>query len=146
MWSGLLPAPLDCGATPLDAGRADSTGPGDAFGFTLIELLAVLIILAILCVAGLVRYQSMVDESRRKAATSLLAAAQSQLSLEFSRRLLNDLDLNAASQTVCDNVAIGTAGATTSLTCTGALDANVALTATVDGVAANASWTNPTRP
>ena len=112
-------------------------------GFTLLEMLAVLVMLGILCVVGLVRYQSLMDASRQRAAAGLLSSAQSQLSLEFSRRIINDLALNVASQAVCDNVAIGSAGETTSLSCTGDLSGNVFISATVEDQTVNASWTNP---
>ena len=127
----------------MDSGRTDSERPEVVSGFTLIEIIAVLVIVGILCIYALVRYNSLVDASRRKAASSLLASAQSQLSLEFSRRILDNLDLNVAPQNVCDNVSVSTAGAVTNLTCSGDLTANVAITATVDGASVNASWISP---
>jgi len=127
----------------VDSGRADSERPEAVSGFTLIEIIAVLVILGILCLYALVRYNSLVDASRRKAASSLLASAQSQLSLEFSRRLLDNLDMNVAPQNVCDNVSVSTAGVATTLICSGDLAANVAITATVDGESVNTAWRSP---
>lgn len=113
-------------------------------GFTLIELVAVICLVAIVIVAGIPKYNSMLDESRVQMAKSLTASAQSQLSLEYSRRLLLGNSLAESSQNVCDMVSLSTSGASVSITCSGNLsDANVAITATVDGQSANANWASP---
>ena len=112
-------------------------------GFTLLEMIAVLVILGILCVAGLVRYQSMVDVSRQKAASSLLASAQSQLALEYSHRLLNAQDFDVAPQDVCNNVSLDAADATVSLTCSGNLSNTVNISAAVDDQTVNGAWSSP---
>lgn len=129
------------GRQPPGKGTATGTGPG----FTLIELLAVIVLLGVLAVAGLVRYWGMQDQSRRQAATALAAKAQSQLSLEYSFRLVSGLALDVEPQTVCDRVAIGSLDTVTAgLVCAGTLTGTVTITGTVDGVSApDVTWTSP---
>lgn len=98
----------------------------------------------ILAIFGLARYFDLQQMAQRQTANALMATAQSQLSLEFSRRILSNEDLGVDSQTICDQVARGSAGATLTLTCAGSLsDASIAITASVDGEPAVGTWINP---
>lgn len=113
-------------------------------GFTLIELIAVICLVAIVIVAAIPKYNAMLDESRMQMAKSLTASAQSQLSLEYSRRLLLGNTLVETAQNVCDMVLLSTSGADASIRCNGNLsDSNVSITATVEGQSANANWFSP---
>lgn len=113
------------------------------WGFTLIEILAVLVLLSILAVAAIPKYQSMQDESRLQGARSLVASAQSQLSLDFSRRVIAGLSLSVVSQEACNLVVANVSSVTANLNCDGNLDGNVAITADIDGVQATGIWTSP---
>lgn len=113
-------------------------------GFTLVELIAVVCLVAIVIVAAIPKYNSMLDESRMQMAKSLTASAQSQLSLEYSRRLLLGNTLVETAQNVCDMISLSTSGADASITCSGNLsDADVSITATVEGQSANTNWFSP---
>lgn len=113
-------------------------------GFTLIEFVAIICILAICAIAVSQKYNVMLDESRIQIARSLTSTAQSQLSLEYSRRLLLGNTLVETAQNVCDMISLSTSGANASISCSGNLsDANVSITATVEGQSANANWYNP---
>jgi len=111
-------------------------------GFTLIEIVAVLCLVAILFIAAIPKYNTMLDDSRRQAANGLIAAAQSQLSLEYSRRMISGNSLAISSQNVCDMISLS--GGDAHVTCSGNLsDTNVSITATVEGQSANANWASP---
>ncbi|MEA5087671.1 type II secretion system protein [Solidesulfovibrio sp.] len=113
-------------------------------GFTLVELIAVVCLVTIVIVAAMPKYNAMLDESRMQMAKSLTASAQSQLSLEYSRRLLLGNTLAETAQNVCDMVSLSTSGADVSIVCSGNLsDANVSISATVEGQSANANWFSP---
>ncbi|HML60037.1 MAG TPA: type II secretion system protein [Solidesulfovibrio sp.] len=114
------------------------------FGFTLIELVAVILTLAIFATAALVRYSVLLDDSRRRVATGLVASAQSQLTLEYSRRIITGNPLAVSSQDVCDMVSLSNSGQDVSLSCSGHLsDEDIAVRATVEGQSANANWFSP---
>lgn len=113
-------------------------------GFTLIEVVSVIGVLAILLVVAIPRYFSVIRDSRQASAKGLTAAAQSQLTLEYSRRVVAGLDLTIAAQDVCNMTALSTDELPATMVCTGNLsDAVVDITATVDGESVNANWSSP---
>ena len=112
-------------------------------GFTLIEILAVLLLLGILAVTAVVYYASLLNESKSRGAGALVAAAQTQLSLEFSRRATAGLALETPSQSICDWVVISSPEVVTNIVCVGNLTDNVAITATIDGKSFTGSWSSP---
>ena len=117
--------------------------PASSGGFTLIEIIVVLVILGILAVAGIARMGDMTDSASKQRLHTLVAAAQSQLSLEYSRRCLTGESVNIASQTACDAVAISSPDIAASIVCVGNVDATVNITATMDGLSLNGTWSSP---
>jgi hypothetical protein len=83
------------------------------------------------------------DDSKTHGAQTLIASAQTQLSLEFARRATAGLALDTDSQPICQWVVIDGAGAAASILCAGNLDENVAITATIDGKDVVGSWVSP---
>ena len=126
----------------IDIVASRSTGFASG-GFTLIEILAVLLILGILAVTAVVYYASLLDESKSRGASTLVAAAQTQLSLEFSRRATAGLTLDTASQAICDWVVISSPEVVTNIVCVGNLTDNVSITATIDAKSFAGSWNSP---
>jgi prepilin-type N-terminal cleavage/methylation domain-containing protein len=112
-------------------------------GFTLLEIIAVLVLLGVLAVVAVPKYLSMQNDSRLQGARNMVASAQSQLSLDFSRRILSGLSLAVVSQEACNVVVSHGSGVTANLSCSGNLDGNVAITADIDGVQATGSWSSP---
>ena len=112
-------------------------------GFTLIELVSVLVLVSILAVAAIISYQSLLDDSKRNGAANIIAAAQTQLSLEFARRAVSGLALDVASQPICDWVIIDSPRAAASVTCSGNLDENVSITATIETISVGGNWNSP---
>lgn len=116
-----------------------------ARGFTLVEVLAVLVLLGLLAIFALPRYASLEAQSRLQAARGLVASAQSQLLLEYARRVLNSENFGVAAQAVCNQVSLSSnAGMNVVLQCTGNLnDAAVIVNATVGDQTATANWSCP---
>ncbi|MHC1791901.1 prepilin-type N-terminal cleavage/methylation domain-containing protein [Solidesulfovibrio sp.] len=112
-------------------------------GFTLIEILAVLMILGTLAVVAVVHYASLLGESKSRGASTLVAAAQSQLSLEFARRATAGLPLDIESQPVCEWVVITSPEVVATIACAGTLDDTVAITATIDTASSTGNWVSP---
>ncbi|KAF5037716.1 hypothetical protein DSECCO2_561730 [anaerobic digester metagenome] len=113
-------------------------------GFTLIEVISVVFLLSIISVAALVRYFSLLDNSRLQVATALVASAQSQLTLEYSRRSIVGETFAIPSQEVCDYVSLSSSGVDVTLTCSGNLSGpNVTIGAMVDGQSFSANWYSP---
>lgn len=63
---------------------------GDQKGFTLIEIIAVLVLLGILAAVAIPRFIGMQEKAREEGLRTLVSAAQSQLSMEYSRLLLEE--------------------------------------------------------
>jgi prepilin-type N-terminal cleavage/methylation domain-containing protein len=121
-------------------GMPRSSGQG---GFTLIEIIAVLVILGFLSIVAVPQYMNLTDQAERQGANMLIATAQSQLSLEFSRRALAGASLETTTQSACDTVAVSSTNAATSIVCTGNFSGNVTITATYGGQTATGTWVCP---
>lgn len=112
-------------------------------GFTLIEIIVVLVLLGILAVAAVSRMGNLTDDAGKQRLYSLVAAAQSQLSLEFSRRALTGENLEVAAQVTCDAVAISSPDAASNIACVGNLSNSVSITATLAGQSLSGTWASP---
>ena len=112
-------------------------------GFTLLEIVLVLVLFGILSVFALSNYFDIQGQSRKAAGQLVVAAAQSQLSLEFARRAASGLTLAVDAQQVCDDVVVSSSTETSSLVCTGNLTGTVTVTATINATPATGSWVSP---
>ena len=114
-------------------------------GFTLIEIIAVLVILGILAVVAVPKYFDMQAQSRISAANGLVAAAQSQLSLEYGLKKIGNTTAFSSVTNVCNNVTTANiASEAAVITCSGDLTGTVNINANVGGgTNAVGTWVNP---
>lgn len=112
-------------------------------GFTLIEFVSVLVLLSILAVAAVSHYDSLLDEAKRRGAQNLVAAAQTQLSLEFARRAVAGLALDADAQNICGWVIVDSPEVAASINCTGNISGDVSITANIEEQNVTGNWNSP---
>ncbi|WP_081458504.1 type II secretion system protein [Solidesulfovibrio fructosivorans] len=112
-------------------------------GFTLIEIVCVLVVLGILAVAAVTYYDSLLDEAKRRGAQNLVAAAQTQLSLEFARRATAGLALDADAQNICEWVVIDSPDVAASINCAGNISGDVSISANIQGQNVTGAWNSP---
>lgn len=118
--------------------KADPRG-----GFTLIEIIAVLVLLGILAVAAIFRMGNLTEDAGKQRLHTLVAAAQSQLTIEFSRRSLAGENLDTVAQAACDAIAVSSSDAGANIACIGNIASSVNITATLAGQSTNGTWASP---
>ncbi|MGE4536843.1 MAG: prepilin-type N-terminal cleavage/methylation domain-containing protein [Desulfovibrio sp.] len=112
-------------------------------GFTLIEIVCVLVVVGIVAVTAITYYGTLLEDSKRRGAQNLVAAAQTQLSLEFARRAVAGLALEADAQNICGWVIIDSPEVAASIHCTGNIGGDVSITANIEEQNVTGNWNSP---
>lgn len=112
-------------------------------GFTLIEIVCVLVVVGIVAVTAITYYGTLLEDSKRRGAQNLVAAAQTQLSLEFARRAVAGLALDADAQNICGWVIIDSPEVAASIHCTGNISGDVSITANIEEQNVTGNWNSP---
>gem|GEM_PF-5834181 len=83
------------------------------------------------------------ESARLRSAQNLVAAAQTQLSLEFARRAVAGLALDAEAQNICGWVIIDSPEVAASINCTGNIGGDVSITANIEAQNVTGNWNSP---
>lgn len=112
-------------------------------GFTLLEIIGVLLILSVLAITALSHYRTLLEDSKLRGAQNLISAAQTQLSLEFSRRAVSGQALDIDAQNICNWVIVNSPEVAASVSCAGNIDGNVSILANIEGKNVIGDWNSP---
>jgi len=103
----------------------------------------VLVVVGIVAVTAITYYGTLLEDSKRRGAQNLVAAAQTQLSLEFARRAVAGLALDADAQNICGWVIIDSPEVAASIHCTGNISGDVSITANIEEQNVTGNWNSP---